>query len=304
MDGNPSSDNMPGSLTIPWTINEAPDSNEEIYVYASLLYDPALVHSPENTKASFKRPCPFYLLEHQWTRLGVANWSKSRAPNSHGSPSRFLHGLLCAVKAYQRSHSDLPRSARLRVRVRSHASGQMTTHITIPAPRPIPSALFPPTFGLPDRLPKTEWTIILDTQPTEIAESTMYKTSDRYPYARARASAAVADPAVLKREVMLYNTDGEILDTTSSTPYFFRDGRWVAPASASGGLQGTTRRWALEYGVVDEGVVRKDGLKVGEIVWLSNGLWGFFYARVVIQEPRMTLPSVEECRRIEMQMRG
>ncbi len=313
MDGNRSSigspdSSKPSDLPVGDELAQAQpagdDTDDDIYVYASLLYDPALVHSPENTKASFNRPCPFYLLEHQWTRLGVANWSKSHSPNSHGSPSHFLHGLMCAVRAYQRSHRDLSQSICLRVRVHSHCSGKITTHITIPAPRPALSAMFPQTFGVPAYLPKTEWTIVLDTQPTEVAESTMYKTSDRSPYARARASAAVSEPWRLKREVLLYNTDGEMLDATSSTPYFFRNGRWVVPTSASGGLQGTTRRWALEHGVAHEGVVTKDSLKIGEFVCLSNGFWGFFYARLVAQDPRLIPPTEDECRRIEMLMRG
>lgn len=38
---------------------------------------------------------------------------------------------------------------------------------------------------------------------------------------------------------------------------------------------GTTRRYALEQGLCEEGIVMKDSIKVGEKVVLSNGVRGF-----------------------------
>ncbi|KAK5164776.1 Aminodeoxychorismate lyase [Saxophila tyrrhenica] len=306
MDSNSSSDAVTTShhstnILTPRHLS-AGDDNEEPYIYASIRYDPALLRSSANAKASFNRPCPFYLLEHQWTRLQVANWSKDRPPNSHGSPSRFMHGLLSAVVQYQKEHPG-SKDTCLRLRIRSYASGQMTSEVSPPRVLTPVNLLFPTTFGHPDHLPKTEWTIVLDNQPTETNESTMYKTSDRKPYVRARISASLTD-VEQPREVLIYNSDGEVLDATKSTPYFFRGGKWLVPASASGGLQGTTRRWTLENGVASEGVVGKDSLAVGETIWLSNGVWGFYYAKFVALEQGKAPPSEAECRQIEEQMRG
>ena len=104
------------------------------------------------------------------------------------------------------------------------------------------------------------------------------------------------------KEVLLYNPDNEILDGSTSTPYFYRDGRWVTPASASGGLQGTTRRWALENGLCVEGTIDKDSVEIGEIVWFSNAVKGFFHGVMVPRDPDPQELDIEECRRLEREM--
>ncbi|KAK4540371.1 hypothetical protein LTR36_009228 [Oleoguttula mirabilis] len=98
----------------------------------------------------------------------------------------------------------------------------------------------------------------------------MYKTNDRAPYDRARATAGIKSYPEPK-EVLLYNMAHEILDGSLATPYFRRGERWITPASACGGLQGTSRRWALEKGLCIEGTVKTDELLDGEEMWLSNG---------------------------------
>jgi branched-subunit amino acid aminotransferase/4-amino-4-deoxychorismate lyase len=277
-------------------------STNDPYIFATVRYDPTLLHSSQNTKASFNRPSPFYLLEHQWTRLQVANWCSSfyrtePVQNTYSNPTAFLHSLLTAVKQWHSSHPN-ERPECLRIRIRCYVSGRIETIIGHPETVRPTNFLFPPSFGIPDQLPKTNWTIVLDVQATEISESTMYKTSDRKPYARPRVAAAIPDIATPK-EVLLYNPEGHILDGSQSTPFFYRNGKWTVPNASSGGLQGTTRRWALENGLAVEDAVCKDSLEVGEVVWLSNAVWGFFYARFEIQDVTGEVPSSEECRRVE-----
>ncbi|MCJ1254080.1 hypothetical protein MMC24_001894 [Lignoscripta atroalba] len=81
-------------------------------------------------------------------------------------------------------------------------------------------------------------------------------------------------------EVLLQNPEGEIMEGTFTTPYFFRDGKWVTPAERCGGNLGTTRRWALETGLCVEGIVRAEEVKDGELVWLSNGVRGWGWGKV------------------------
>ena len=263
---------------------------EESHIFATLRYDPILIKSPQNTAASFNRPCPFYLLEHQWTRLQVANWSTSfyRKPGEsqigYGGPSNFWHGLLQAVYHWLELHLD-ERGEPLRIKIRSYVGGRVTTDIRPSFHVPL-SSLFVSSLGVPDQLEKTVWTVVLDIEPTEATESTMYKTSDRSPYGRARANAGIME-LYAPKEVLMYNPAGEILDGSQSTPYFYRDGRWVTPTSSCGGLQGTTRRWALENGHCIEGTVSKDSVTPGEMVWLSNAVKGFFTATVVDREDGM-----------------
>ena len=274
--------------------------DNEPYVFATILYDPALTKYPENTKASFNRPSPFYLLEHQWTRLQVANWSRDRAPNSHGSPSVFFHNILDAVRKWRRDNpNELPSC--LRIKVRAYESGRTTFDVRRPNVERQRNLLFPRNLDNVPQTPGISWTTVLDNTPTEISESTMMKTSDRMPYARPRAAVHIASMTTSK-EVLLYNPEGNILDGSTSTPYFRRGDRWVVPISSSGGLQGTTRRWALENGVAVEGAVSKDSLQIGETIWLSNAVWGFYPSTFVARDEPEVCFSSNDCRRIAAQM--
>ncbi|KAK3707874.1 Aminodeoxychorismate lyase [Vermiconidia calcicola] len=308
------SDSGPEPLSVP---NVAPPlsqgpiyqdtDSKEWFHFATLRYDPTLLNSPENTAASFNRPCPFYLLEHQWTRLKVANWctsfyrkNDSQQSNGYSNPSTFLRSLLLTVRRWQQTHPNERGAECLRIYVRTYISGCVTTEVK-PVPRVPLAALFKTTFGIPEQLPKTEWTVTLDTQATDICESIMYKTSSRYPYYRARAHAGILSPTA-RKEVLLYNPEGKILDGSSSTPYFYRDGKWVTARSSCGGLQGTSRRWALENGLAVEGIVSKDSLTVGEVVWFSGGGAGFFYARFVALEEGLAEPTAEMVRMVGVGM--
>lgn len=73
-------------------------------------------------------------------------------------------------------------------------------------------------------------------------------------YDAARKRAHIDVPSA-KQEVLLVNVmDGSIMEGSITTPYFFRNGRWVTPpvkawyeaGADSGGNDGTSRRWALE----------------------------------------------------------
>lgn len=258
------------------------EDDKEPYVYTSIRYDRRLLNSDLNTKASCNKPCPFYMLEHHWTRLQVAKWSTfcfaddRPRPNS-GGPAILLQVLMNAVKKWHTDHpGEMPEG--LRVRLRAFPNGKMSTQIHHPLKSVPMSLLFPKTFDVsPQDRENTEWTVVLDTQPTEPGEGTMFKTSDRCAYGRARGSAGIMD-YMTPKEVFLYTPAREILDGSICTPYLHRDGQWVTPSSSAGGLQGTTRRWALENGLCVEGTIPIDSMVDGEIVWLSNAVRGYFWA--------------------------
>ncbi len=279
----------------------------EPFIYTSLRYDLKLKKSPKNTAVSFNIPCPIYMLEHHWTRLQVANWSaqfwpKGLAPQTQGRPGEFLRSLLIAVKQWQRAHPlEAEWAESLRVRRRAYPSGRVTTEIWQIPPKPL-ETLFPKTLDLPRGAAQgTEWTVVLDDRPTEVTESTMFKTWDRSPQSRARADAGILSVGTTK-DVLLFNSDNEILDGSNSTPYFYRDGGWVTPISSSGGLQGTTRRWALEQGLCTEAVVLTDSFKDGEFVWLSNAVRGFFWAVYHTRDPNMCPASAAQSQHVLRQL--
>ena len=119
---------------------------------------------------------------------------------------------------------------------------------------------------------------------------------------------------------MLFNEVNELTEGTFTSLYFFRGGRWVTPPVGvpsdeftsttlkdgnedegelrrpfagrwghsvrsakvgAGGQRGTSRRWALAKGYCMEETVGIDTVKVGEGVWLSSGVRGFQYGKVV-----------------------
>lgn len=155
-------------------------------------------------------------------------------------------------------------------------------------PERLPEPLAAPADGRPsdpDARPKPDatgamaWQIALDTQPTPQSAYTRYKTTARGAYEAARGRAGIHSWAEL-REVVLWNTAGEATEG-SLTSVYVRDGAdaaWVTPAvAASGGQQGTTRRWALEHGLAAEGVIpAAAALPAGSWAVLSNGVRGFW----------------------------
>ncbi|KAM3425148.1 hypothetical protein BST61_g7107 [Cercospora zeina] len=265
----------------PSTYNPLQDlDGGEPHVYTSIRYDRRLPQSASNTAASCGTPCSFYMLEHHWTRLQVAKWSTfffaddRPRPNS-GGPTVLLNTLTRAVKQWHEQHPDEQPEA-LRVKLRIYVGGRMTTEIFHPL-RSIPmESLFPKSFKVKPNTP-IEWTIVLDSEPTEPSEGTMYKTNDRSSYGRARAAAQILTYQI-PREVLLYTPGRVVLDGSICTPYFFRDGEWVTPEAAAGGLQGTTRRWALTKELCVEGNISIDSFQDGETVWLSNAVRGYFPA--------------------------
>jgi branched-subunit amino acid aminotransferase/4-amino-4-deoxychorismate lyase len=122
-------------------------------------------------------------------------------------------------------------------------------------------------------------------------------------------------------EVMLYNECDELTEGSRTSLYVLRGGRWVTPPVGvpvgsfdattlkdgdrwdegefrkpfagrwghsvrsakvgAGGQRGTTRRWALKNSLCMEEPVSIDTVQVGEGVWVSNGVGGFGFGRVV-----------------------
>lgn len=177
-------------------------------------------------------------------------------------------------------------------------------HLTItPTPAVPLERLFPTSLSFSEDLKpllRNRTQVVLDTEPTEKSPFTYIKTAPRtyYDSARSRMESIVAamkgegqngehverqSATPPNNEILLYNDAGEITEGSVSSVYFFRDGRWVTPPVGRnhGGLPGVGRRWALEHELCVEQVVRRDDIKEGEEVWLSNGVRGFIPATIV-----------------------
>ena len=128
----------------------------------------------------------------------------------------------------------------------------------------------------------TNWKVFISPVQTVPTIFTKHKTTHREIYEEVRKyvptwalNTKSSDIKGTTCEILLVNTEGEIMEGSITTPYFFRDGRWVTPASTSGGNIGTTRRWALGSGLCVEGIVRAKGVRIGEAILLSNGVRGW-----------------------------
>ena len=124
------------------------------------------------------------------------------------------------------------------------------------------------------------WEIIPDTVRTTPSPYTTYKTTSRDMYTTARERVGIKDMAEKKEVLIISDKDGEIMEGSLTSVFFWRNGKWTTPPISSGGQDGTTRRWALEKGFCIEGVVRVDELVEGEECWISNGVRGFSLGRV------------------------
>lgn len=249
-----------------------------------------------------KDPSPFYILPFHHDRLLQAaehfGWTKAK-PAING-PTGFAHLLSKLEEAI-----DVKSPTPLRVKTILDHDGKITFE-TQPVP-PVPKFnLLPHRLPPPRSAAKVEvspltggaltlgdgdavygdpevvvvWDVVPDTIRTDPSPYTTYKTTSRDMYDGARARAGIKSFADKKEVLILSSKEGEIMEGSTTSVYFWRNGKWTTPAVASGGHVGTTRRWALGKGYCVEGVVRVDELVDGEECWISNGVRGFTSGKV------------------------
>ena len=139
--------------------------------------------------------------------------------------------------------------------------------------------LFP--AALPLHTAESDWRFALDKQATAPSSFTTFKTTSRDAYDAARARLKIVG-YTKKKEVLLWNELEEIMEGSMTSVFVWRgeEEGWYTPAAASGGQQGTVRRWALETGRVREGVVKRDELPEGSWIAIGNGVRGFWGGRI------------------------
>lgn len=92
------------------------------------------------------------------------------------------------------------------------------------------------------------WNVLPDTVRTKPSPYTSYKTTSRDMYTAARERVGIKDMAEKKEVLIVSERDGEIMEGSLTSVFFWREGKWRTPPVSSGGQVGTTRRWALEKG--------------------------------------------------------
>jgi para-aminobenzoate synthetase/4-amino-4-deoxychorismate lyase len=120
------------------------------------------------------------------------------------------------------------------------------------------------------------WRVALAHEPVDPREVFLYhKTTHRQVYERARAARSDCD------DVILWNTRGEITESTLANVVVRVDGRYYTPPVACGLLAGVYREHLLQRGLLRERVLTPDDLRRAEAVYLINSVRGRIRAEVV-----------------------
>ncbi len=240
-------------------------ADEAFHLFTSLRYDAALVDLPAsgfiNTGWNSARPSACYMLDFHRDRMLRAathwGWERAVAAISGGAGLETLEAYVAGAVAGEAAGP-------LRVKVVLTSEGELD-HETSPVPETPLSNLFPvrlpapgrtggPTSGDPEPRKEPAYEVVLDARKTERSEYTHFKTTRRAMYDAARQRAGISQPGDRKEVLIIHEDNDLIMEGSTTTPYFWRNGRWVTPPVAaryssrdgSGGQDGTSRRWALE----------------------------------------------------------
>jgi len=242
-------------------------------LFTSLRYDPLLTSLPINTELWDKEnegPSPFYILPFHRDRMlqSAEHFGWIEAADAIRGPVGFAH-LLKKLKEVINTQS--PDSLRVRVllsndgliAVESSPAAPVTEANLYPKRIPPPKAMTQMkvsprtggalTVGDGDAVhgdpPMVEaWEVIPDTVWTKPSPYTSFKTTNRDMYTAARERAGIKDLKEKKEVLIISDKNGEIMEGSLTSVFFWREGKWTTPPVSSGGQIGTTRRWALEKG--------------------------------------------------------
>ncbi|CZS97589.1 hypothetical protein WAI453_008723 [Rhynchosporium graminicola] len=281
-------------------------SPPDFQLFSSLRYDPLLRPLTINTTAwdgEIKFFSPFYMLPYHRDRMLQAaehfGWNKAADTIRGTEGFNFLLKIL-------NENVDIKSEAPMRVKTLLSHDGVITVE-TNPVPIVDRWTLFPeripPPLSAETKMrvspltggsltlgeneivygdaPKGEpFDIIPDSARTPPSPFTSYKTTSRDMYVSARERVGIKDYAEKKEVLLVSDKDGEIMEGSLTSCFFWRNGKWTTPPASSGGQIGTTRRWAIKEGYAVEGIVKVDSLVDGEECWISNGVRGFQYGKV------------------------
>ncbi|KAM4066247.1 amino-transferase class IV domain-containing protein [Hirsutella rhossiliensis] len=272
-------------------------SDSAFSLFTSLRYDVALQQVParglDYAGWNHHTQSPFYMLDYHRDRIlkAAVHWQWKEAVEKLSGDDALVQLARVAQEAIG-STSD-PKPLRLRIVVDSNGDIAFQ-HFDTPAlplenllPKRLPNPGSAPGPNEPKVPPR--FTLVVDDDPTPRSEFTHFKTTKRVMYDAARQRAGITDPRDQK-EVLIIN-DKSVMEGSTTTPYFWRSGRWVTPPvspifswdDGCGGQDGTSRRWALQRGLAVEQAVPVDSLVDGEECWISSGVSGFRLAVVSLR---------------------
>ena len=123
-----------------------------------------------------------------------------------------------------------------------------------------------------ERLPKETqpWTLVLSPEPVDDRDVFLFhKTTHRNVYDHHRARCPEGD------DVLLWNTRGEVTESTRANVVVEKGGRFYTPPRSSGLLGGVFRETLLREGRLEERVLRRKDVLNAERVFLINAVRGW-----------------------------
>lgn len=131
------------------------------------------------------------------------------------------------------------------------------------------------TEKLQTPLSSERWRVALAKHPINVQDRFLYhKTTNRIIYDNARGDCPGCD------DVILWNTRGEITESTRANVVLRREGRMLTPPVSSGLLAGVFRRHLLQNGEVAEAILRSEDLAQADAVYLINSVRGWITAKI------------------------
>jgi len=160
--------------------------------------------------------------------------------------------------------NDLPRGAALRIRVLLDPRGRFHVESQILSEPMEGDSPFKPLEATPRG---SVWTIPLDREPVDASNAFLYhKTTYRRVYDEARARFPEAP------DVLLWNANREVTETSIGNIVVKLDGKWVTPPVRCGLLAGTQREELLDQGRLHEAVIHIDDLARAEAIRMINSV--------------------------------
>ena len=221
----------------------------------------------------------FYMLKLHQERLLTAMSAFEWPQEAQGEILNLKKHLLAHLASAYGNTSD---AQPLKIRFAVSYTGDVETN-SVSVPELDPISLYPTSLSILLESPyinaSPNYRVFLSASATTPSKFTAHKTTSRAQYENVRGllpqnKIPLSDEAPLL-EILLFNHNGEIMEGTITTPYFYRGGTWITPAAGCGGNLGTTRRYALERSLCKEGLILKHGVNAGEKLVLSNGARGF-----------------------------
>lgn len=253
-------DPLPDPLAL---VGEAPLAEPpftDFSLFSSVRYDVGLMQLPADSpgQASWngrigRRPSPFYLLDFHRDRIlnAAYHWYRFNATIVLSGNDALLRLEESALEFIGPAET---KPLRLRIMVDREGSISFEKFDTpaLPLENLFPQRLTPPGAVPGPGEPPLQQNIalLLDKLPLSPSEFTHFKTTQRSMYedARQRVGIRRGDDS----EVLFINQlDHSIMECSTTTPYFWRGGKWITPPISSakigsGGQDGVSRRWALE----------------------------------------------------------